>query len=48
MNLRLDETVHAVFEDETMPACGRADIPACAPELTSDAVNCWECESLIG
>lgn len=46
MNIRYDETVHAMANDQT-PLCGEATIPACAPEVTSDAVTCMWCESLV-
>lgn len=45
MNVRYDETVHAT-DDGGQPVCGSAMMPACAPEPTEDAVDCWECVAL--
>lgn len=45
-NLRYDATVHAQDEDG-WPICGDSMIPACAPEVTLDAVTCIWCDSII-
>lgn len=47
MNIDYDGTVHAM-NDDGLPVCGNAMVSACEPEETSDDVNCWECESIIG
>lgn len=53
MNVRFDDVVHAASDQldaggmPLVPLCGNAMMPACAPELTCDPVDCWECESLI-
>lgn len=49
-NIRYDDVVHAVNVESAIypgvPLCGDAMMPACAPERTDDAVNCWECKSI--
>lgn len=45
-NIRYDDTVHVYWGDGE-PLCGDSMIPACAPERTSDPVNCWECKAIL-
>jgi hypothetical protein len=53
MNIRYDDVVHArdamVPETDTpdMPLCGDSMIPVCAPEFTSDPVDCWGCKAIL-
>jgi len=53
LNIRYDDTVHArdamVPETDTpdAPLCGDSMIPACAPELTTDPVDCIWCKSIL-
>lgn len=47
MNIRYDDTVHALVEGGFDTLCGNAMVPVCMPEDTDDAVNCWECVSIL-
>jgi hypothetical protein len=46
MNIDYDGVVHAVGDDG-LPLCGNAMMPAVGPDRTDDAVNCWECASIL-
>lgn len=45
-NLRYDDVVHAMHRNRREPLCDLALIPACAPEVTTDPVDCMWCNAL--